>query len=64
MRAVLAKLAAATACAARNTDTVEARRTTAAPAVSLPSGSALVCCPSTSLIGVLDHRRPLNVINR
>jgi hypothetical protein len=47
MRAVLAKPAAATACAARHMDTVEAPQTTAAPAVSLPSASALVCRPST-----------------
>lgn len=45
MRAALARLAAATVCAARNGGTVEVRRTTAAPAVSLASASAMVCCP-------------------
>jgi hypothetical protein len=63
MRAVLAKPAAATACAARNMDTVEAHRTTAVPVVSLLSESALVCCPPTLLISVLDHQRPSYVIN-
>jgi hypothetical protein len=64
MRAVLARLAAATACAAHNMDTVEARRTTAAPAASLLLASALVCCPSALLISVLDHQWPSYVINR
>jgi hypothetical protein len=63
MRAVLARLAAATTCAARNGDTVEARRTTAAPAVSLASASARVCCPSTLLISILDYQRPSYVID-
>jgi hypothetical protein len=63
MRAVLASLAAATTCAARNGGTVEARQTTAAPAASLASAIALVRCPFTLLISILDYQWPSYAIN-
>lgn len=63
MRAVQARLAVAAICVARNMGTVEARRTTAAPAASLLSANVLVCCPMSF---DLPHRhcgrqRPLYV---
>jgi hypothetical protein len=66
MRAVLARPAVAATSAARNMATVEARRTIAAPAVSLLLVNVLVCCPIPFGLSHwhCGHQRPLYVTDR